>query len=138
MILKCFCCNESANPLHKVSSLLPHNYKTELNNFCGKCAPSFANPIAIPISTNCPGCGLALITYDKIKGKRFCCGLCRKAYQNTHYPKPPVKRVKKLCNHCDKSYLLKRSDSKYCSTKCRVAGNRQIKKDCSHEIKVGN
>jgi hypothetical protein len=43
---------------------------------------------------------------------------------NPHFPPPPVASLKTKCLQCEELFKPKRSDSKYCSTKCRVTAFR--------------
>lgn len=42
----------------------------------------------------------------------------------------------KVCIQCSEIYISKRSDSKYCSSKCKLRFNRQLKKQANNSAKV--
>jgi uncharacterized phage infection (PIP) family protein YhgE len=47
-----------------------------------------------------------------------------------------IKSRNGTCPNCNKSYLKKRSDQKYCSTDCRVEHNNQVLKEKYKSIKT--
>jgi hypothetical protein len=47
-----------------------------------------------------------------------------------------IKSRNGICPNCNKSYLKKRSDQKYCSTDCRVEHNNEVLKEKYKSIKI--
>lgn len=89
----------------------------------------------LPCDGVCRHCGGSFFARDlKV---HYCSDDCRSAFKaaqaiaryarrgSRYTPKTPAMTT---CCHCGKSYTPKRSDSRYCSVKCRVAHHRHTPK----------
>jgi len=72
----------------------------------------------------CDSCGrlIAKPTNNDFRedARRFCSGTCASRYY--YKPKPLIWIP---CQQCGETFQAKRSDAKYCSTRCRVAAHRK-------------
>ena len=128
MELKCMVCEQVANPLHKIRTC-SEAWSKAPENFCAVCVEEHVDAnYHSKKECDCAGCGLSLVVYDQMEGRRFCSWMCRMEFNDNHYKKPVV-REEKACGHCGESFTPKRKDAKTCSPKCRVAASRKAERD---------
>jgi endogenous inhibitor of DNA gyrase (YacG/DUF329 family) len=78
---------------------------------------------------DCPVCGQEFMARDNGHAPLFCTEACAKIHRAaTHVqskqPRPHVEHQPRACEQCGASYTPHRSDSHFCSTRCRVAHHR--------------
>ena len=73
----------------------------------------------VPYNT-CDFCG----TSTKLDYSKYCSYRCKNDAQMARRLERLKELRNKQCQHCNRSFAAKRTDQKYCSTKCRVAAKR--------------
>lgn len=75
----------------------------------------------------CVVCGKSIVVGLGIRHRRYhTCGSYRCEYLAR---KPAVVHEIQPCDHCGEDFMPKRSDSRFCSVRCRVASHRAGKRD---------
>jgi len=92
-------------------------YRKGGSPFCHRCAEKYYDIPAMR-EKNCQGCGRFIYGYHP---KPYCAPRCESKASYERNKKQPVPIQ---CLRCQETFTPKRTDTKYCSTKCRVAAHR--------------
>ena len=84
----------------------------------------------------CAGCDASAILSRKhylgavTRGfANYCSDACQKlVYSDRYFGHTKAKNLTVDCEHCDEPFVQKRSDSRFCSSRCRVAAHRATKR----------
>ncbi len=84
----------------------------------------------------CAACDAEITDYTNRSGAIYCSDTCRTQSRSLHRQAryQAVTHDSIDCSHCSESFTPKRSDSRFCSTKCRVAAHR-LKAQIDGELK---